>query len=84
MNQTQELSLVIANQLAEQVSSDGMDKLEEFAQRMPAISIVPPGFVLVDVILPAHQALIARKWADQVHAKINVPLNEQFDTINKD
>jgi hypothetical protein len=84
MNQTQELSLVIANQLAEQVSSDGMDKLEEFAQRMPAISIVPPGFVLVDVILPAHQALIARKWADQAHAKINVPLNEQFDTINKD
>ncbi|MCL7423229.1 MAG: hypothetical protein M8364_20275 [Methylobacter sp.] len=84
MNQTQELSLVIANQLAEQVSSDGMDKLEEFVQRMPAISIVPPGFVLVDVILPAHQALIARKWADQAHAKINVPLNEQFDTINKD
>ena len=84
MNQTQELSLVIANQLAEQVSSDGMDELEASAQRMPAISIVPPGFVLVDVILPAHQALIARKWADQAHAKINVPLNEQFDTINKD
>jgi hypothetical protein len=82
MNQTQELSLVIANQLAEQVSSDGMDELEASAQRMPAISIVPPGFVLVDVILPAHQALIARKWAAQ--AEINVPLNEQFDTTNED
>jgi uncharacterized protein YybS (DUF2232 family) len=82
MNQTQKLSLVIANQLAEQVSSDRMHELEESAQRMPAISIVPPGFVLVDVILPAHQALIARKWAAQ--AKINVPLNGQFDTTNED
>ena len=82
MNQTQELSPVIANQLAEQVSSDGVDELKASAQHMPAISIVPPGFVLVDVILPAHQALIARKWADQ--AEINVPLNEQFDTTNKD
>ena len=84
MNQTQELSLVIANQLAEQVSSDGMDELEASVQRTPAISMVPPGFVLIDVILPAHQALIARKWADQAQAKINVPLNEQFDTLNKD
>jgi|GEM_PF-5552119 len=82
MNQTQELSLVIANQLAEQVSSDEMDELEASVQHTPAISIVPPGFVLVDVILPAHQALIARKWATQ--AKVNVALNEQFDTTSKD
>jgi hypothetical protein len=82
MNQTQELSLVIANQLAEQVSSDRMDELEASAQHMPAISIVPPRFVLVDVILPTHQALIARKWAAQ--AEINVQLNKQFDTTNED
>lgn len=82
MNQTQEPSLVIANQLAEQVSSDRMDELEASAQRMPAISIAPPGFVLVDVILPAHQALIAKKWAAQ--AEINFPLNKQFDTTNED
>ena len=31
---------------------------------------VPKGFVLVDVVLPAHRAFIARKWAVEAKAKI--------------
>ncbi|HGP3160132.1 hypothetical protein [Pseudomonas aeruginosa] len=31
---------------------------------------VPPGFELVDVILPARQAFIVKKWAEAAEAKI--------------
>ena len=32
--------------------------------------LVPPGFVLVDVVLPSQKAFIARKWAAEAQAKI--------------
>jgi len=38
--------------------------------REPATVDVPKGFVLVDVVLPAHRAFIARKWAAEAKAKI--------------
>lgn len=31
---------------------------------------VPAGFVLVDVVLPAHRAFVVRKWADAARAKL--------------
>lgn len=31
---------------------------------------MPAGFVLVDVVLPAHKAFIAKKWAEQAQEKI--------------
>jgi hypothetical protein len=40
------------------------------ARREPATVEVPTGFVLVDVVLPAHRAFIARKWAAEAKAKI--------------
>ena len=40
------------------------------ARREPATVLVPPGFVLVDVVLPAQKAFIARKWAEQARVKI--------------
>lgn len=39
------------------------------AQQQAAPS-VPPGFVLVDVLLPVQKAYIARKWAEQAKPKI--------------
>lgn len=38
--------------------------------REPATVEVPKGFVLVDVVLPAHRAFIARKWAMEAETKI--------------
>ncbi len=40
------------------------------ARREPATLPVPAGFVLVDVVLPAHKAFIARRWAAEAAAKI--------------
>ena len=40
------------------------------AKRESSTVLVPPGFVLVDVVLPAQRAFIARKWAEQARAKI--------------
>nr|WP_011666375.1 hypothetical protein [Bordetella pertussis]WNV60317.1 KlcB [Bordetella pertussis]BAF33450.1 KlcB [Bordetella pertussis] len=37
--------------------------LEPPARREPVTVTIPPGFVLVDVVLPAHKAFIARRWA---------------------
>lgn len=48
-----------------------MAGLEPPARREPATFTVPPGFVLVDVVLPAHKAFIARRWAAAAAAKIN-------------
>lgn len=39
------------------------------ARREPATVAIPPGFVLVDVVLPAHRAYIARRWAAEAAAK---------------
>jgi hypothetical protein len=36
--------------------------------RLPAAT--PPGFVLVDVVLPAHRAFVARKWAAQARDRM--------------
>lgn len=38
--------------------------------RVPATPIVPKGFALVDVVLPAHRAFIVRKWATDAQVKI--------------
>lgn len=39
-------------------------------RREPCIPVVPEGFALVDVVLPAHRAFIVRKWAKEARAKI--------------
>jgi hypothetical protein len=39
-------------------------------RREPTIPVVPEGFALVDVVLPAHRAFIVRKWAKEAQAKI--------------
>lgn len=44
--------------------------LEPPARREPATVLVPPGFVLVDVVLPSHRAFIARRWAAEAAARI--------------
>lgn len=42
-----------------------LDKLEPPARRSPATLDVPPGYVLIDVVLPSQKAFIARKWAKE-------------------
>ena len=32
---------------------------------------IPPGFVLVDAVLPAHQAFQVRKWAESTKIRLN-------------
>lgn len=44
--------------------------LEPPARREPATVLVPPGFVLVDVVLRPHRAFIARRWAAEAATKI--------------
>ncbi|NBK29603.1 klcB [Nitrincola iocasae] len=44
--------------------------LEPPARRSPATLDVPPGYALVDVVLPPQKAFIARKWAKEAQAKI--------------
>lgn len=45
-----------------------LDKLNA-EQHQPDI---PPGFELVDVVLPARQAFIVKKWAEAAEAKIKI------------
>jgi hypothetical protein len=40
--------------------------------REPVKAQVPPGFTLVDVVLPKQKAFIARRWAEQAKVKIKV------------
>jgi hypothetical protein len=40
------------------------------ARRELATALLPPGFVLVDVVLPAQKAYIVRKWAEDAKKKI--------------
>jgi hypothetical protein len=40
-----------------------LTKISPPPRRVPAT--LPPGFERVDVVLPAHQAFVARRWADQ-------------------
>ncbi|MBV6831308.1 klcB [Xanthomonas euvesicatoria] len=47
-----------------------MAGLEPPARREPATVLVPPGFVLVDVVLPSHRAFIARRWAAEAATRI--------------
>ena len=48
---------------------DWLARLEPPARREAATVTIPPGFVFVDVVLPAHQAFIARRWAVEAAAK---------------
>ncbi|MGZ8181799.1 MAG: klcB [Methylobacter sp.] len=65
------------NRLARQVLPDWMADLA--ARRAPATPIVPQGFVLVDVILPSHQAFIVRKWAELAQTRTKVAPMDQVD-----
>lgn len=47
-------------------ASDVQDKPEE------KYEVLPPGFVLVDVVLKEHQAFIVKKWAEAAKKKINI------------
>jgi hypothetical protein len=61
------------DRLADEALPGWLDNLEPAARREPAT--LPAGYVLVDVILPPHQAFIARKWAEAARKRL-VPLRE--------
>ncbi|WP_193387859.1 hypothetical protein [Xanthomonas phaseoli] len=61
------------DRLADEALPGWLDNLEPAARREPAT--LPPGYVLVDVILPPHQAFIARKWAEAARKRLG-PLRE--------
>lgn len=45
--------------------------IEPPARRSPSTLDIPPGYALVDVVLPAQKAFIARKWAKEAKARID-------------
>lgn len=48
-----------------------LEKLKDGQQQAQQGEVdVPPGFELVDVVLPARQAFIVKKWAEAAEAKI--------------
>lgn len=58
------------DRLAKELLPAWMVRLDPPARRIPATISVPPGYDLVDVILPKHRAFIARKWAAQAQEKL--------------
>ncbi|MBR8087077.1 klcB [Burkholderia vietnamiensis] len=56
------------DRLADDALPRWLDNLDPPASREPAT--LPAGYVLVDVILPPHQAFIARKWAEAAHKRL--------------
>lgn len=52
-------------------------------RREPCIPVVPEGFTLVDVVLPAHRAFVVRKWAAEAKAKIKAAKAAGPDTKEK-
>ncbi|WP_367899703.1 hypothetical protein [Xanthomonas oryzae] len=56
------------DRLADDALPRWLDNLDPPARREPAT--LPPGYALVDVILPPHQAFIARKWAEAARKKL--------------
>lgn len=58
------------DRLADDLLPAWLAGLEPPARREPATVTVPPGFVLVDVVLPSHRAFIARRWAAEAAAKV--------------
>lgn len=42
-------------------------------------TLVPPGFVYVDAVLPKHQAFLARKWAEQAQEKVKAARAAMFN-----
>jgi len=57
--------------------------LEPPARREPATVLVPPGFVLVDVVLPSHRAFIARRWAAEAATRIKAARAAGLDAKGK-
>lgn len=55
----------VRDRLANAPLPDWMAGLDPPARREPATVAVPPGFVLVEAVLPARQAWIVRRWAAQ-------------------
>ncbi|WP_246765560.1 klcB [Aminobacter sp. SR38] len=49
----------------------------------PATVLVPPGFVLVDVVLPSHRAFIARRWAAEAATRIKAARAAGLDAKGK-
>ena len=65
------------NRLAAKPLRPWLAELEPPARHVPAVAEdwrkpgeLPPGFAWVDVVLPPHQAFVARKWAASAKAKI--------------
>lgn len=58
------------DRLADAPLPDWLAGLVPPARREPATVTIPPGFVLVDVVLPAHKAFIARRWAAEAAGKV--------------
>lgn len=58
------------DRLADAPLPDWLAGLVPPARREPATVTIPPGFVLVDVVLPAHKAFIARRWAADAAGKV--------------
>ncbi len=57
--------------------------LEPPARREPATVLVPPGFVLVDVVLPSHRAFIARRWAAEAATRIKAAKAAELNAKGK-
>lgn len=58
------------DRLADEPLPGWLEGLDPPARREPAR--IPAGYELVDVILPAHQAFIARKWAEAARSRLAV------------
>ncbi|MDV7210068.1 hypothetical protein [Azotobacter beijerinckii] len=48
-----------------------LESTKKAAKVSKAATEIPTGYEIVDVMLPAHQAFIVRKWAEAAQAKIN-------------
>lgn len=71
------------DRLADAPLPDWLAGLVPPARREPATVTIPPGFVLVDVVLPAHKAFIARRWAADAAAKVKAARAAKSDAKGK-
>lgn len=65
-----EIETSYRDRLARSPLPAAMASLEPPARRSPATLDIPPGYALVDVVLPAQKAFVARKWAKEAQARI--------------
>ncbi len=67
---TCEIDEKYSNKLSKEKLPEWLSLLDPPPERNSAKEEIPPGYVLVDVILPSQKAFLARKWADEAKAKI--------------